>query len=273
MKMFARVLQLVITLGALLLITSKSIAQDFEVSPVRLDFNAEPGENQTKTINVKNHGNKKSSFIIAITNFLPENDGTRQTLPPSSTRRSAANWLNINPSFFELNPGDEMPIQVSMLGPTDEYGAAWGMLYIQPTKEQTSWSADNALSAGVMISGRIGVSVYQSPGSNTNHSIKVSNLIEVTKEKDSERKFTATIDNLGDKVTFCKVHMIASNIDTAEEKQFPSFEIETYPKMARNVEVTLPNGELLPGKYALAIIIDYGPRYALEGAQIVIDVK
>lgn len=249
------------------------MSQDFEVAPVRLDFNVEPGENQTRTFNVKNHSNKKTSFIIAINDFLPASDGTRKTLPPNTTRRSAANWININPNFFELNPGDEIPIQITMLVPNDEYGAAWCMLNIQPTREQTSWSADKGIGTGIMVSGRISVAIYQSPRSNNNHSIKVTNLMEVTNQDESLRRFSAIIDNLGDNVTLCKVHLIASNIETAEDKQLSSFEIETYPKMARNVELKLPDGELQPGKYALAIIVDYGSRYALEGAQIVIDVK
>jgi hypothetical protein len=272
MKTFAHTLRY-FWVFTLVLLHSLANAQDFEVAPVRLDFNAEPGENQTKTINIKNHSNKKTSFVVALSDFLPGSDGTRKALPPNTTRRSAANWLNINPSFFELNPGDEMPIQVTMLVPGDEYGAAWCMLYIQPTREQTSWSADQGLGAGVTVSGRIGVMVYQSPGSNSNHSIKVTNLTEVTGSEDTDRIFNATIDNLGDKVTVCKVHLIASNIQTAEEKQFPSFEIETYPKMTRTVEVKLPKGELAPGKYAIAVIVDYGPRYALEGAQLIVDVN
>ena len=249
-----------------------SFSQDFEVAPIRLDFNAEPGENQTKVLNVINHSNKKASFIISISDFLPSSDGKRQVLPPNTTRRSAATWLNINPSFFELNPGDQIPIQVTMLVPGDEYGAVWAMIYIQPTREQTSWDVDQALGAGVMVSGRIGVTIFQSPRSNNNHSVKVTSIQEVTKPEDNNRRFTATLDNLGDKVTNCKVHLIASDIRTAEEKQFPSFEVETFPKMTRTVEVELPKGELHPGKYALAIIVDYGPRFALEGAQIIIDV-
>jgi uncharacterized protein (DUF2141 family) len=272
MKTISRLL-LLVSISFFHFLFSASYAQDFEVAPVRLDFNVEPGENQTKTINVKNHSNKKSSFIIAINDFLPGSDGTRKTLPPNTTRRSAANWLNINPSFFELNPGDEIPIQITMLVPADEYSASWCMLNIQPTREQTSWSADKGIGTGIMVSGRISVAIYQSPRSNTNHSIKVTNLMEVTTQADVFRKFTATVDNLGDKVTICKIHMITSNIETTEEKQYPILEIETYPKMARTVELTLPNDELSPGKYALAVIVDYGSRFALEGAQIVIDVK
>lgn len=262
-----------VVLGLMLTSISAGVAaQDFEVAPVRLDFNAEPGENQTKVINVKNHSNVKASYVVAISDFLPSSDGKRQVMPPNTTRHSAASWLNINPSFFELNPGDQMPIQVSMLVPSDEYGAAWCMLNFQTAREQTSWGADKDLGTGITVSGRIGVTVYQSPSSNTNHSVKVTGLQEITKEGDANRKFSATLDNLGDKVTKCKVHLIASNIMTAEEKQFPSFEVETYPKMTRNVEVELPAGELPPGQYAVAVIVDYGPRFALEGAQMVIEV-
>jgi P pilus assembly chaperone PapD len=261
------------SLTALILFSSITFAQDFEVAPVRLDFNAEPGDNQTKVVNVKNHSNKKVSFIVSISDFLPGSDGKRQIMPPNTTRRSAANWLNINPSFFELNPGEQLPVQVTMLVPGDEYGAVWSMLYVQPTREQTSWDADKSLGAGVMVSGRIGVVVYQSPSSNKNHSLKVTNLIEITTAEDKIRKFSATIDNLGDKVTGCKVHLIASDINTSEEKQFPSLEVEIFPKMTRNVTVELPKGELNHGTYAIAVIVDYGARFALEGAQIVIDIE
>ncbi len=262
-----------LSLTVLSVCSSFSLAQDFEVAPVRLDFNAEPGENQTKVINVTNHSNNKASFIVSISDFLPGSNGERQMMPPNTTRRSAANWLNINPSFFELNPGEQLPVQVTILVPGDEYGAVWSMLYIQPTREQTSWDADKALGAGVMVSGRIGILVNQSPSSNKNHSIKVTNLTEVTAAQDTIRKFSATIDNLGDKVTTCKVHLIASDINSSEEKQFPSFEVETYPKMTRNVTVELPKGELSPGKYAIAVIVDYGSKFALEGAQLVVDIE
>lgn len=261
-----------IFIALLLVKTTLVFSQDFEVAPVKLDFNVEPGESQTKVINVKNHSNKKATYMVAINDFLPSSDGKKQIMPPNTTRRSAATFININPSFFELNPGDQIPVQVTMLVPSDEYGAVWGMLYIQPAQEQTGWSVDKSLGAGVTVSGRIGVVLYQSPNSNANYSIKVTSIQEITTPEDANRRFSATIDNLGDKVTSCKVHLIASNIKTAEEKQFSSIEVESFPKMTRTIEVELPKGELLPGKYALAIIVDYGPKFALEGAQIIIDV-
>lgn len=253
-------------------LTVKVQAQDFEVAPVRLEFDAEPASSQMKVLNIKNHSSRKVSYTVALADFLPSSVGEKKSLPPNSTRRSCANWININHSFFELNPGDDIQIQVTILVPGEEYGTAWCMLYIQPTREQTSWSADKNLGAGVTVTGRIGIQVYQSPKSNTNQSIKISNLVETTVISDNVRKFSATIENLGDKVTICKVFLLASNMITAEEKQFSSISYEVFPKMSRNIELELPN-DLAPGTYALAAIVDYGPKFPLEGAQIVIEVK
>lgn len=250
----------------------RTAAQDFEVSPVRLEFNAEPSTNQTKYISIKNHSGKKVSYTISISDFLVTSGGDKKMLSPNSTKHSCANWININPAFFELNPNEDISIQVSMLVPGEDYGAAWCMLYIQPSVEQTAWSVDKQLGTGVTVTGRIGVEIYQSPKSNVNQSIKISNLVEKTTPDDIARVFSATIENLGDKVTKCKVYLLASNMATVEEKQFAVQEYEIFPKMTRNVELVLPN-ELQPGTYALAAIVDYGPKFPLEGAQIVIQVK
>jgi len=59
---------------------------------------------------------------------------------------------------------------------------------------------------------------------------------------------------------------------TAEERQFAAQNIEVFPKMSRNIELELPN-DLVAGTYALAAIVDYGPKFPLEGTQIIIEVK
>lgn len=263
---------LIVVVLAIFCFPRVGFGQDFEVSPVRLEFNAEPATNQTKTLNIKNHSGRKTAYTISISDFLVLSNGDKKTLPPNSSKRSCANWININPAFFELNPNEDISIQVSMLVPGEDYGAAWCMLYIQPSVEQTSWNADKKLGTGVTVTGRIGVEIYQSPRSNTNQSLKISNLIETTSSSAIYRTFSATVENLGDKVTKFKVYLLASNILTTEEKQFPTQELEVFPKMSRNVELILPN-ELIPGKYALAAIIDYGPKFPLEGAQLIIEVK
>jgi len=52
-------------------IVNRLVAQDFELSPAKLLFTAEPGENQSKTISVKKHGNKKQNILITPKNYVP----------------------------------------------------------------------------------------------------------------------------------------------------------------------------------------------------------
>lgn len=260
----------VILLSIVLFSFFNVFAQDFEVAPVKLNYTAEPGETQSKTITIRNHANRKSAFVVTLGDFQPDSKGNKKQMKANTTKHSCANWISISPAFFELNPNDEKTITVNMQVPVDDYSTRWAMIYVKPTKEQTAFTADKSLRAGVTVSGRIGVQVFQSPKSNTNFSAKINNLIEVTEAKDTVRKFTANIDNVGDKIMQCKVYLIASNIKTTEEKTFKPVSIESFPKTSQTVELKIPKNLLPAGKYALAAVLDFGSKTNLEGTQMLI---
>lgn len=247
-------------------------SQDFEVAPIKLDFSAEPGEAQTKTVTIKNHGNKKSSMILSLNDFLPSNEGGIEYLPANSTNRSFANWININPAFFELNPGEEKVVSISMQIPIDDYTSKWGVIFVQTTKEQSPLGVDEGVSAGIMLSPRIAIKVFQSPGTNQNYAIKIGNMEEITVPGDNNRIFSVNVENIGDKITKCKIHLIASNLSTTEETQYPAQTATVFPKTYTKVKLTLPS-DLIPGNYSLAAIIDYPTARTLEGTQMLIEVK
>jgi len=247
-------------------------SQDFEVSPVKLFFNAEPGESQTMNITLKNHGNSPQTFILNIGDYLVNKDGSKEKLDPSSTKNSCAEWLNINPSFAEVNPNEEKEIAVEMQVPNGNYTTRWGAIYVRQIKERTAFSVDEGLSAGVGVSPRIAIHVYQSPRSNTNFNAQISHLKELNLEKDSIRRFAVNIENIGGKITECVIYLIASNINTAEEFPADTVRLETYPSSTRTIELELP--PYLPkGSYSLSAILDYGSAKTLEGTQIMIEVE
>ncbi|MFC2137520.1 hypothetical protein ACFLTE_05030 [Bacteroidota bacterium] len=255
----------------LTIITFQINAQDFEVSPIDINFNAEPGDMQSKIITIKNHSNKKTGYLLAVQDYLVNKSGKTGFLDANATRNSIANWISISPSYVEIAPNGEQTVQVSLQAPLDDYTAKWGAISVSPAIERTAFSADGRLSAGVGVSGSIIIKLYQSPTSNQNHRAKISNLKEITIEGDTVRTFTANIDNIGDKITECKVFLIAANLETAEERQFDPIKIKTYPKTARLIELKMP--KVLPdGKYALSAILDYGSNSELEGTQMIITV-
>ncbi len=248
-----------------------SIGQDFEVSPAKLAFNAEPGESQEKMINVKNHSSKKMPILVSVGDFLPSTRGGKKYLEAKSTKYSIANWMSISPAYFELNPNEERQISVTLQAPLDDYSSKWGMIYFTSAREQEAFGADKGITAGMNISARIAVQVTQSPASNTNYVVKISRLREVTTEGDRLRKFQANIDNIGDKIAKCKVYLIASNLETAEETKFDEIKFTSYSKSTKIIELSLPD-ELPNGKYSLAAILDYGSSSSLEGTQLIIEV-
>ncbi len=254
------------------LATSRLSAQDFELSPAKLLYTAEPGENQSKTISVKNHGSKKQSFLIALNDYVPSESGGKNILPPNTTKRSCTNWLNINPSFFDLNPGEEKKITVTLMVPSSEYLSAWCMLYVQPVQEQTASSASKEVSAGMRLAGRIGITVNQTPKSNLNQQVKIYNLKEIPAQKQETLSFAAAIDNMGECITACKTFILITNLETLEENKYSEMEIETFPKNTREILYTIP--KILPkGIYSIAAIVDYGSKSSLEGAEIRYEVK
>ena len=255
-----------------LMVGNQIAAQNFEVAPVDLTFSPNPGENQTKTITIKNHGNEKASIVLSLQDYLVYKNGEKKILSAGSSKNSIAEWITLNPSYLELNPNQSQPVEVTLQAPNDDYTSKWGILNVSTTKEQTSFEADKELTAGINIYGRISVHLSYTPRTGTNKRVQISNLQETTAPSDSLRKFTVNIDNLGNHISNCKIYLIASNLQTLQEKKFKPVKLKSYPQSTRNVELTLPADKLPSGTYSLSAILDYGNDRSLEGTQTTIEV-
>jgi hypothetical protein len=247
-------------------------SQDFEVSPLQLFFNSEPGESQTKYFKVINHKSTLETFVIKLSDYSINSQGVGSYEEAGSMRISLANYASIAPSFFELAPNEEKEVAVTIQQPADQYGSRWGVLLVSTAIEQTSFSADKGVSAGLSLSGRIVIDIFQTPGTNKAYKANISNLSELTEPDDSTRTFTALVNNLSDIITNCKAYLIATNIQTGEEFNFQSLNFTMYPKSSRKLELHL-RGSLPKGTYSLAAILDYGSNTNLEGTQMMIQVE
>lgn len=248
-------------------------AQDFEVSPVELKFSAEPGQTQSIPVSITNHANKNTSFNVILADFIVNKEGKRVTMPPATTEHSLVNWLSINPPFLELSPNETRQIIVSIQAPVGDYSTKWAYIFVRSTTEQTALLADRSMKTGLNVLGQIEISAFQSPKSNVNYKMKIAGLSEVTNVNDSLRRFKAKVDNIGDKIANCKVSLLASNLTSADETLLEVLEFSSFPDTQEEVYFEFKKDALLPGKYALAAILDYGKQSTLEGTQILIDVE
>ncbi|MFW5793357.1 MAG: hypothetical protein ACOCWC_03665 [Bacteroidota bacterium] len=247
------------------------VAQDFEVAPIRIKFINNPGDTETKTITVKNHGNRKESITLTLRDYIVQRHGDMELLPAGSTRNSITNWITLNPSFVELQPNEEELIQVTFQAPVDDYSSKWGIISFTSAIERTAYSADQNVQTGLFLSGRIDVFVSFNPITEKEPNIVLSNLREITSESDEEKVFAVNIDNLGDVITPCEIYLVSSNLETSEEQKFKTHKITTYPQSSRTLELRLPD-VLDKGEYSLAAILDYGIKSNLKGTQIMIEI-
>jgi len=250
-----------------------AFSQDFEVAPVDLAFTVDPGGIETKKITVRNHSNKTQTFTLTMNDVKRDSLGNKQKTAIGNNKRSCAQWMNLNPSFFDLRPNEEKDISVVMQVPSDGFSTRWTMIYVQAAQEQNSVShADKTVAAGIIITPRIGVKVTQSPKSNVNYKANIQNLHEITVPTDTLRSFEVKVNNLGDKIIDGYVSLVLSNLETAQERKLPPSRVSLLPDESRILTLKLPK-DVSKAKYALAAILDYGHGTSLEGVQMSIEVK
>lgn len=270
--MKTRIKKLSILVGCIFIGTT-IIAQDFEVSPVKIDFNAEPGQSQSIPINIFNHSSQKLSFTIQLGDYSINKEGAKINMPMASTEHSLVNWMSVNPPLVEVNPNEIKQVIISIQAPAGDFSTRWANIFITNTIEQTASLADKIMKTGIQVQGQILVRVRQSPKSNINYKMKISNLLAQQTLNDSAVVYTANVDNLGDKITSCKVFLMASNLSDAQEKKLSEITFESYPDTQIKISMPMNKNSLPKGKYALAAILDYGNKANLEGTQIIIDVE
>lgn len=253
-----------------ILLSTFFYGQDFEVAPVIINFDANPGEIQQADVTVRNHSNVKQSYTLNLGDFIIDENGAKKRIPAGQSENSCSSWTTITPSFIQLNPNEEKTVSVIMTVPKDGNDTRWCLLYVQTTEEQTENPVDKQLQTGIKIKPRIAVLINQSAKSNTNYKGRVYDLKDITSEEDSVNIYQVTVENTGEKILEAKVQLYLANLSTATEKKYPTKMLRVYPGEKRVFVLSIPK-DAGTGKHALAAILDYGHGTNLEGTQIMID--
>jgi len=265
-------LKLMTAAAVMLLFSVPSVAQQLEVTPVKLNFTANPGSSQTKQVHVRNKGATEQNFVFNLKDWLTDETGDVKYFSPGTVDRSCSNWLTVSPPLLTLQPNETGTVNVTILVPENDNSTKWSVMFVQSAEEKTGAGAiDKNIQMGIRVAARIAIPIFQSPASNTLYKGTIEGLTE-TVNSDSTRTYETKVINLGDKILNCKVFFTVSNIATAEEFTSEPFEFSLLPETSRDITYTLDK-ELAPGKYSVAAILDYGYNDELEGVQLDIEVK
>jgi len=254
----------------LFLLCFTGFSQDFEVAPVVMKFEVEPGGIETRKLSIKNHGSQRQAYQLSIGDFEVVEGNSKKSAKAGSTDATLVDWLTVNPSFIDLNPNEQATVEVIMRVPAGKSETRWGFIFVQAIKEQIPGEGDKSLSTGVNLLPRINVVVTQSPRSNKRFAGKIGNLA-LDKEKNDNSAYRVEVKNVGDKIINGSVNLSLANLKTAVENKFDKLPVTLYPGQSKVLEFNLPEG-VEPGRYALATIFDFGSKSSLEGTQIMIDI-
>jgi len=244
-------------------------AQDFEVSPVVMQFKTNSGETETRTLTVKNYFSERQKFTLNLVDYIVDSEGVKHSKELGETNRTLSDRMIISPSVVELNPNESATVEVIMTIPKTDSKTRWGMIQVQVAKEKTSADADKDMVTGVIVIPRIVVIVTQSPASNKNYAAKVNSIVEIEKNELGQRTFKIDLSNTGEKVLSGQLYLAVANLETAEEKKYKSVEVTIYPDANKVVILSIPD-TLVKGEYALAALFDFGHQKSIEGSQILL---
>ncbi|MCI4668187.1 MAG: Fn3-like domain-containing protein [Bacteroidia bacterium] len=267
-----RIFQSLTFLAVILLVSTGLFAQGLEISPVRLDFSLEPGANQAQTVTVRNTTNKPAIYTLSASDWSLDEKGNLIRQEKGSNPNSCSDWVSFTPALVELEANGSADVTVTLNVPAGQSETKWSIAYVTLQKEQEAPQADKDLAMGIEVSQSIGVFVTQSPRSNDNASAKLTEFKEDGTDEEGNRRFSVVTKNTGEKILDCNMYMVISNLQTAEETKLDPVTFRILPEGIRKGELALPKG-LAKGSYLVAAILDYGPNYPMEGAQIQVEVK
>jgi hypothetical protein len=246
------------------------------VSPSHFHFTQEQGQIKTYDITVKNTTSTAKSFNVNIYDFDMNGKGKSSFLPPGDGKYSLSKWMNISPTFIELEPFKTKKVKVTISVPSDDNGrkAAWSILMIEqeaPRSNLVNTKKDgNTVAFGIVPTFAFGIFAYQNPPN------VLTNNIEFTEfqflENDAVNKLLLEVQNKGDGIAYCTSYIDLTNLDTGEQQRLRVKNFTIVPDLTRDFIFNLPQ-TLQKGKYLAVGVLDYESSEEIQAAKLEFEIN
>ena len=109
------------------------------VSPIRVDHQVKAGTNETNVIEIRNEGTEPTRIAVHAEDWTMDRKGNVSFSPAGGDPSSCANWIQINPTDFRLDPGQTRQVRYSLTVPAEAkdggYRAAIALEGMPPPQE------------------------------------------------------------------------------------------------------------------------------------------
>lgn len=269
--------KIVILVPCLLLLTTIIKAQTEEkqrgiaVRPVTLDFTVSPGNMETNRVLITNGLEVKKQFIVYVADWRRDTIGSHVYSEPGNDPRSCASWIDLDKTFFELEPGQTEELTVKLTNPADSLKVnqmRWCMLFVETTQEKEVKDT-SGFTTTIASRFRVGIHIYQTPKGITEKEIRLLTLEPLDRETN---KYRITCENTGATQLHCTSYLELASLNDGSRTRIPAIEFPIFPEQKRFLDFEIP-ASMTKGKYTLTGIIDAGEDVPLEAAQLTIEIK
>ncbi len=252
---------------ALILCSTRGIAQRINVNPTILSFNASAGQSATQILTITNLSDKKQAYQLSLGDWIRDTTGEHRYYAPGTIKRSCAAWVTLESPIVEVEPQKSRDVRITLAIPSDSAATnemKWAMIFVQNVEEQTG-SENNAakLKATIKEIYRIGVHIYQTPPSINKKEAKALSLVQETANKDL---FDFTMVNTGATMLDCKVRLVLTNLANGNEIKLDEQSFPVFPEGKRIVKLEIPK-TVPAGKYSMLGVLEYDPDMPLEAIE------
>ena len=225
----------------------------FLITPPKLEIVA-PGGEVTEIVSVYNLDKTHPLRVRTYTgDWFLSMDGKIMYDKPGKLPLSCSKWIITNPSEFEIPPDGKVDVRLTITIPDTIKKGHWGVVFFESVPISEVWVPT------IRIAGRIGLTVYVSPGG------ILSTGGEITSLDYSGGKIEVGFKNTGDiwlrpKLVFRAINKgKTARVDSAQAGiVLPDYtRIYTY------------DFSLKPGKYTIQVDIDYGGNEILRGEKVI----
>jgi hypothetical protein len=245
------------------------------VSPAHFHLNLKPGETKSYKINLNNDTEKNQQFTIKLYDFDMNGKGKSSFLKPGTGEYSLSKWMNVSPTFFEVNSGQKKEITFTVSVPNDETGnrAAWSIIMIEqaePRKKlEPAKQSDATVALGVVPTFAFGVFVYQNPPT-----VKTDNVEMTNFKMESDRgqnTFFIEATNNGNGIAYCTSYIDMINNATGSKTRLSVKKFTIVPGLTRDFVFKLP--AMVPGEYTAVGVLDYEGSEEIQAAKKQVIIK
>jgi hypothetical protein len=246
------------------------------VSPSHFHFTQEQGQIKTYDITIKNTTSTGKSFNVNVYDFDMNGKGKSSFLPPGEGKYSLSKWMNISPTFIELEPFKTKKVKVTVSVPSDDNGrkAAWSILMIEqeaPRNNLVNTRNDgNTVAFGIVPTFAFGIFAYQNPPNVLTNNIEFKEFKFL--ENETVNKLLIEVQNQGDGIAYCTSYIDLTNLDTGEQQRLRVKNFTIVPDLIRDFVFNLPQ-TLEKGKYLAIGVLDYESSEEIQAAKLEFEIN